>query len=97
MLFGTRIVAKSNPKNSARIKMYERLVKGEEICTYMEPNIRKEVAVFKRNGFPVETIQCDKSKCKNDRKHIAYYYEWAVDYREMSQVIDKINNMIGGK
>lgn len=90
-IIGTRKpVPNDKWSHTKRRQILERLLKGAEICIYQIEAIRKEVQVFKENGYPIESIECDKSICKNERKHLAYYYEWALDYRDMSQINNKI-------
>ena len=46
----------------------ENLHKLENMCMYL----------FKK-GYPIDRMSCDCAKY--ERKHYAYYYEWALDYR----------------
>ena len=97
VLWGHNPIQVSRFDDSERRQILQKLLKGAEICSYQIAKIRKEVAHFKQKGYPIEKIYCDKSICKVDRKHFAYYYEWALDHREMSYKVSKIKKDIRGK
>jgi len=55
---------------------------GRFICSFQLPDIRKLAWDYKNWNFPIETLQCDNMECIEKRKHKAYYYEWARDFRK---------------
>lgn len=60
----------------------DKLKSGALLCSFENDIYRRWVFEFKtKQGYPIETLVCD---CGNfARKHKAYYYEWALDYREV--------------
>ncbi len=60
-------------------EIFHRLAKYEFICTKESEMIRRYAHEFIKNGYPIRVMHCDCEKY--DRKHNAYYYEWALDIR----------------
>jgi hypothetical protein len=61
--------------NSKIAEYYERLYKGEYLCSRESSQIRKDVHTMIKHGYPIEVIHCDCGSV--DRLHNAYYYEFA--------------------
>ena len=57
-------------------KYFERLYKGEFICSKDHYDIRKMVFSMKQKGYPIERLQCD---CDLPYKHTQYYWEFGID------------------
>lgn len=56
------------------------LKSGALLCSFENSLYRRWVFQFKNEeNIPVETMTCDCGKY--ERKHKAYYYEWALEYR----------------
>lgn len=63
----------------------EKLKSGALLCSFDNDIYRRWVFEFKTDqNYPIETLECD---CGNyERKHKAYYYEWALEYRTLKGV-----------
>ena len=68
-----------NPFRDFKGEIYKRLIDNELVCSRESAQIRKYVYVFIQKGYPIDRMACDCGKY--ERKHYAYYYEWALDYR----------------
>tara|TARA_R100000664_G_C2737051_1_gene126298 strand:+ start:890 stop:1147 length:258 start_codon:yes stop_codon:yes gene_type:complete len=54
---------------------FERLYKGEFICARDHVDLRKMVHMMKKQGYPIEKLQCD---CDYKYIHSQYYWEFAI-------------------
>ena len=75
----TRATKFNNPFRDYKGELYKRFIDYEFICSKESDQIRKYVFNFIEEGFPIERIHCDCGKY--ERKHFAYYYEWARNVR----------------
>lgn len=64
-------------------KALDILKSGALLCSFENELYRRWIFAFKKdNNYPIETMICD---CGNyTRKHKAYYYEWALEYRDIN-------------
>jgi len=79
-----------NKPEQATTRVYQLLIKDNLVCNYSFKDARKAVAKLRQYNYPIESMTCYKVECSNKRRHIAYYYEWALEYREVSKTYSKI-------
>jgi len=74
--------SKNNIPTISRTKLLNELTSGKFICSYHSTNIRDVVYNARKTGLPIETLTCLEEECTmKERKHKAYYYEWALEQR----------------
>ena len=67
-------------RSTNKQKAYETLIKKSELCSLEYKDLRKWINQFKRTfKMVILTMNCDCGRI--DRKHLLYYYEWAIDER----------------
>ena len=67
-------------RSTDKQKAYETLIKKTELCSLENKDLRKWINEFKRTfKMVILTMNCDCGRI--ERKHLLYYYEWAIDER----------------
>ena len=68
-------------KSDHKQNIYKILNRGDFICGLSNPEVRKIIFELKRKfNMNIQTLTCDCEK--HTRKHNAYYYEWATEYKD---------------
>jgi hypothetical protein len=68
-------------KSNIKQNIYDKLNRGDFICRFTNPEARKIIYEIKTKlQMNIQTLSCDCEKYS--RKHNAYYYEWATEFRQ---------------
>jgi hypothetical protein len=57
-------------------KYFEKLYKGEFICSKDHKDLRKMVFMIRKQGYPIQKLNCD---CDDPYIHGQYYWEFGID------------------
>ena len=64
--------------------LLDKLRTDNDLCSLEYPGIRRVIYQYRKWGFPIESLRCTKMECINKRKHVSYTYEWAREYRNIT-------------
>ncbi len=74
-------IKESEFKSHTKQNVYNKLNRGEYICSFTNTELRKIIFDIKTKlNMNIQTLTCDCDKFS--RKHNAYYYEWASEFKQ---------------